>query len=73
MRYLVISDIHGASQALEQALTCLPESFAAQAAYYDQTVIPAMHAARSDADLLERLTDKSFWPFPTYSDLLFYL
>lgn len=66
-------DLFSHCQALEQALTCLPESFAAQATYYDQTVIPAMHAARSDADLLERLTDKSFWPFPTYSDLLFYL
>ena len=24
------------------------------------------------ADGLELITDKSYWPFPTYADLLFY-
>ena len=32
-----------------------------------------MEAARADADRLETLTDQSYWPFPTYSDLLFYV
>ena len=27
---------------------------------------------RREADILESLTDKSYWPYPTYSDLLFY-
>ena len=27
----------------------------------------------ADADRLETLTDKSYWPYPTYSDLLFYV
>ena len=27
---------------------------------------------RRQADVLETLTDKAHWPFPTYSDLLFY-
>ena len=35
-------------------------------------IIPAMESLRIDADLLEQLTDKSYWPFPTYSDILFY-
>ena len=26
----------------------------------------------ADADAIEELTDKSYWPYPTYSDLLFY-
>ena len=44
-----------------------------EAATYDRQVIIAdMDAARADADLLEALTDKSYWPYPTYSDLLFY-
>ena len=40
--------------------------------YYHNVVVPAMEAVRSEADLLESLTDKTFWPYPTYSDLLFY-
>jgi glutamine synthetase type III len=31
-----------------------------------------MNAIRSAADMLETLTDKSYWPYPTYFDLLFY-
>ena len=27
---------------------------------------------RQYADILEQLTDKKYWPYPTYSDLLFY-
>ena len=40
--------------------------------YYHNKVIPAMEALRTHADNLEELTDKSYWPYPTYSDLLFY-
>ena len=28
--------------------------------------------AIEDADLLEKLTAKSYWPYPMYSDILFY-
>ena len=34
--------------------------------------IPAMQAVRAEADALEELTDKNCWPYPAYSDLLFY-
>ena len=40
------------------------------AAYYHDVVVPAMEAVRLEADNLEMLTDKSCWPYPTYSDLL---
>ena len=30
-----------------------------------------MDALREVADKLEFLVDKEYWPFPTYSDLLF--
>ena len=42
------------------------------AAYYHDVVIPAMNSVRAEADKLEMLTDKSCWPYPTYSDLLYY-
>ena len=42
------------------------------AAYYHDVVVPAMDAVRTEADQLEMLTDKSCWPYPTYSDLLYY-
>jgi len=31
-----------------------------------------MNTVRSIADGLELLTDKSYWPFPSYADILFY-
>lgn len=42
------------------------------AAYYHDVVVPAMDSLRAEADKLEVLTDKSYWPYPTYSDLLYY-
>ena len=59
--------------ALESALEKLPQNMEARVAYYHRNVIPLMGDTRKDADLLERLTDKRYWPYPTYSDLLFYL
>ena len=34
-------------------------------------VLPAMEALRAACDEAETMTEKSYWPFPTYSDLLF--
>jgi glutamine synthetase len=31
-----------------------------------------MNSLRRYADELEAITDKSYWPYPTYSDILFY-
>ena len=59
--------------ALEEAMGHLPQNTAERAMYYRKTIIPAMETARADADLLETLTDQSYWPYPTYSDLLFYV
>jgi len=41
-------------------------------AYYANEVIPAMESMRKDADILEANTDKSYWPYPVYSELLYY-
>lgn len=42
-----------------------------QAFYYYEKVMAAMSALRAPADELEKMVDKSYWPFPTYADLLF--
>jgi len=39
--------------------------------YYKDKVIPAMSELRISADELETITAKSYWPYPSYGDLLF--
>ena len=59
-------------QKLKADLDTVPESAEAAAAYYHNVIVSDMNALRTEADILEQLTDKSYWPYPTYSDLLFY-
>ncbi len=53
------------AQSVEEAL--------AQAKTYRESVIPRMDELREATDALERATDASLWPFPTYQELLFSL
>ena len=64
--------VYEKSQYLSAKLAAIPEDTAAAVNYMSATIVPAMETLREDADLLEQLTDKSYWPYPTYSDLLFY-
>lgn len=57
---------------LRQNLQEVPERGEAAATYYHDVIVNGMEALREDADTLEQLTDKAYWPYPTYSDLLFY-
>ena len=41
------------------------------AKYYKDTVIPAMDELRAIEDTLETKVGKEYWPFPTYTDLLY--
>ena len=50
----------------------MPDSAEEAARFYRSVVIPAMNDLRREADILEELTDKTYWPYPTYSDILFY-
>ena len=59
-------------QALGFSLDAVPTAPELAVDYYHDVVVPAMAALRKEADTLETLTDKSYWPYPTYSDLLFY-
>ena len=38
--------------------------------YYDM-IVPAMNRLREPADKLEMLVDKTYWPFPSYGDMIF--
>ena len=64
--------LYDAVEILRGALAAMPADSKAAARYCHDTVIPGMNTIRSAADMLEELTDKSYWPYPTYSDLLYY-
>ena len=64
--------LYNAVQSLNASLASVPGDAESAATYYHSTIVPAMVALRTYADTLETLTDKSYWPYPTYSDLLFY-
>ena len=64
--------LYDAIDTLRHTLEAVPKEAEAAAAYYHDTIIPGMNAIRSAADMLETLTAKTHWPYPTYSDLLFY-
>ena len=60
-------------EKLEADLKKVPSGdYTAAAKYYSDRIISDMKLAREQADILESLTDKSYWPYPTYSELLFY-
>ncbi len=61
------------TEAVEKAVTDLDalSDITAQAEFVRDTVLPAMAALRAVCDEAETLTAASYWPFPTYGDLLF--
>ena len=59
-------------EKLSADLKAAPAGSIEAASYFSSVIVPDMDAVRAEADTLELLTDKSYWPFPTYSDLLFY-
>ena len=67
------SDLYDNSEKLAALLDDAnkPQQFLAEAFYYRDEIIPLMKQLRSDADQLETLTDRSYWPLPVYEDLLF--
>lgn len=48
-----------------------PEKAIDLALYYQNKVLPEMQRVRKAADELETMVDKSCWPFPTYTELLY--
>jgi len=60
-------------QNLESVISARPseDDPLTDARYMHDHVIPAMENLRKSADTLETLTDRNYWPFPTYNELLF--
>ena len=59
-------------ERLQRDLVHIPEDKESVVIYYREVIVEDMELMRAQADILESLTDKSYWPYPTYSDLLFY-
>ena len=64
--------LYDATNDLSAILHAVPSDPEEASRYYHGQVIPRMEKVREYADTLERVTAKSYWPYPTYSDLLFY-
>jgi len=58
---------------LEKDLGKVPADAQKAMEYSHKTILPDMTKARTVADELEGLTAKEYWPFPVYSDILFYM
>ena len=67
----LLSDLKKACTSIEDAIASVPSDDEAAMYFCRDTIIPAMNDAREAADTLETLVDRRFWPFPTYSELLF--
>ena len=59
-------------QYLQELLAAIPGDRNMAMQYYHDQVVNLMESIRFNADILEQYTDKSYWPYPTYSDLLYY-
>lgn len=64
--------LYETTNKLRDTVGNLPKDAVSIARYFQNVVIPCMNSVRSAADVLESLTDKTYWPYPTYSDLLYY-
>lgn len=58
--------------SLEKVLSQVPnDDVFKKAQYYRDVVFSTMGKVREDADTLETIVESSYWPMPTYADLLF--
>ncbi len=62
-----------AAQKLEKDLDAAQKlaDVTEQADFSRDVLLPDMDAVRREADFAETLTDKKYWPFPDYTDLLY--
>ena len=67
-----IDAVYEECRQLTDDLTRVPENLQEAANYFRNVINADMVRLRGDADALESLTDKTYWPYPTYSDLLYY-
>ncbi len=67
----LIDAIDEATDALAGCIEAMDGDVTAQAFYIRDRVLDAMSALRGVCDEAETITAASYWPFPTYGDLLF--
>ena len=69
----LIDEIQEKTDELETAVVALydAEDIVAESAMIRDQVLPVMSELRVPCDKAELLVAKSYWPFPTYADLLF--
>lgn len=69
----LVNTMYADVEALEDELAKTKEIDEAQrlAEYYKDIIINRMGKIRKSADAIEKLTDRSYWPYPSYADLLF--
>ncbi|MDO4742864.1 MAG: glutamine synthetase III [bacterium] len=65
----VYSQVKGLEKKLDEAAFITDTS--ELSCFYKNEVITVMNKIRLAADELETITDEQYWPFPTYSDLIF--
>ena len=56
---------------IEQLMEERPDTPEERSCFYHDQILPLMEDLRKKTDALEKITDRSLWPMPTYSDLLF--
>ena len=64
--------LYSKCMTLQNSLDSIPQDLAESVSFCRDKIVTGMEEVRADADKLEQLTDKAYWPYPTYSDLLFY-
>ncbi len=68
-----IDSLYERIRVLEKDLSEVPSGIYESARWCADRILASMDACREKADDLERIVDKSYWPVPTYSDILFYV
>ena len=66
------SSLYENTETLAAQLKEVPSGSLEAACYFGQTVVAQMEKVRYDADKLEKLTSREYWPYPIYADILYY-
>ena len=64
--------LYDKTEKMSEDINSVPADSEEASHYYSNVIVPHMQAVRADADKLESMTAKTYWPYPTYSDMLFY-
>jgi glutamine synthetase len=69
----LIDEIEAKTIELEKAVSATGGAgdIVEESAMIRDTVLPVMSELRAPCDKAEQLTARSYWPYPTYADLLF--